>query len=112
MRHQASRSWRILSAGTIAAGLAGAPMQPCSAAAGTTPSHVPDHIPEQPAVTGSMYNGNNTAPSDLTLQGLMGPITRVLERTETAPPNPSGQVQQPNATLGGNSGNARSGGGG
>lgn len=67
----------------------------------------------QPVATGTMYDGNNTQPPKLTLQGPLAPITEALESSASfAPRQGSGGATSQGANAGGNSGNARAGGGG
>lgn len=113
MRFPASRAARALCAGALTVVFLGGMPAACGAAAATPgQTGVPANVPAQLAKTGSMYNGNNTAPSNLALHDPLAPITEALESTETAPPGGTGQKQETNGNLGGKSGTSRSGGGG
>lgn len=111
MHFPISRAGQALCACALTAALLCGVPQACDAATANQ-SGVPKNVPAQPAQTGTMYNGNNTAPSNLTLHGPLAPITEALESNETAAPGGNGEKQQTNANLGGKSGNSRSGGGG
>lgn len=65
-------------------------------------------VGSQPSSTGSMYNGNNTKPSSLHLQGRMAPITRDLESSNTAQQD-KGAATSTSTTQGGNSKPSRGG---
>jgi hypothetical protein len=65
-----------------------------------------------PQATGTMYDGNNTQAPKLTLQGPMAPITEALEPSAAFAAGQRGAATSQDANAGGNSGNARAGGGG
>ena len=64
-----------------------------------------------PPVTGTMYDGNNTQPPELTLQGPLAPITEALDSSAAFAPQQAGGGTSAGANAGGNSGAGRSGGG-